>query len=549
MGSTLKTAAEGADDLARLLEEQAALRRVATLVAGGAAEVEIASAVTSEIGLLFSGDVANTMRWDGQSLQVIGDWRTDGQPEATGRIFSFGGDTISARVIAASAPARIDSPADLYSEFGQARWAELGIGASIGAPIVVANRIWGVVTVSRHVGAAPFERGAEEHLANFAGLVAQAIANSQARRDVAALIEEQSALRRIATLVAGGRPPSEVLHELTAQVGRLFEARAVELVEWEGVLDEVVIVNAWTAGPLPPPQRGGRLHPDPDGATIRVLETGLASRSIDAAPGGPVESVIAAPVIINASLRGALAARRGEDQPFPADAEQRLRSFADLAAQSISNDRTQRELRLSRARIVREGDAARRRLERNLHDGAQQRLVAVSMSLRLAHARFESDPERARELLASASEELTHALQELRDLARGLHPAILSERGLAPALEALARRSQLPVTIANAVQDRLPESIEAAAYYVVAESLTNAAKYAGASRVTVAVRCGDGLARVEVVDDGAGGATVSEGSGLQGLADRVEALGGRFEVDSPPGSGTAVRAFIPLVDL
>jgi signal transduction histidine kinase len=332
-------------------------------------------------------------------------------------------------------------------------------------------------------------------------------------------------------------------------VGRLFDARAVEIVQWEGVLDEVVVVNAWTAEPFPPPQRGDRLRPDPDGATIRVLETGLASRSIDAAPAGPVESVIAAPVIINASLRGALAARRGEDAPFAVDAEQRLRSFADLAAQSISNDRTQRELRRSRARIVREGDAARRRLERNLHDGAQQRLVAVSMSLRLAQARLDADPAQARELLASASEELGHALQELRDLARGLHPAILSERGLAPALEALARRSQLPVTVANSVHERLPESIEAAAYYVVAESLTNAAKYAGASQVTVAVRCGDGLARVEVADDGAGGATISDGSGLQGLADRVEALGGRFEVDSPPGAGTVVRAFIPLADL
>jgi signal transduction histidine kinase len=541
MASVSDPAARDAGDLERLLEEQAALRRVATLVASGAAETEIVSAVASEIGRLLDADTANALRWDGETLQVIGEWFVDGRELPTGRLYVFGGDTISARVIEAAAPARIDSADDLKSDFARKRWVELGIGASLGAPILVEGAVWGVVTVSRFPGREPFEAGAEDHLGDFAGLVAQAIANAAARAEMAALVEEQSALRRIATLVAGGRPPREVLSEVTAQVGRLFDAHAVHIVEWQGVLDEVAVVCAWTADPLPPPQEGDLLHPPPEGAIISVLETGSAYRSAE----GDV-AAIAAPLIINATLRGTLSVHRGPDRPFPPGAEARLRSFADLAAQSISNHRAQEELRASRARIVAAGDTARQRLERNLHDGAQQRLVSVSISLRVALARLAEDPDGARGLLAAAAEELTHALQDLRDLARGLHPAILSEHGLKPALEALVRRAQLPVTVANHVDGRLPAPVEAAAYYVVAEALTNVQRYAGATGVTVTVRCGDGQARVEVTDDGRGGATMSQGSGLRGLADRVEALGGRIELDSRRGSGTTVRALIPL---
>jgi signal transduction histidine kinase len=541
MASLSGPAARGADDLARLLDEQAALRRVATLVASGKAETEIVSAVASEIGQLLGADMASALRFDGESLQVIGDWFADKRRLEADRSYTFGGDTISARVIEASAPARLDSADDLRSDFARERWRELGIGASLGAPIIVEGAVWGVVLVSRYASNPPFEPGAEHRLADFAGLVAQAIANAAARREMAALVEEQSALRRIAMLVAGGRPPQEVLTEVTAQVGRLFEALAVNVVEWQGVQDEVAVVCAWTADPLPPPQAGELMHPDPKGAIISVLETGHAHRSSESDA-----SAIAAPLIINATVRGTLSLHRGVDHPFPPGAESRLRSFADLAAQSISNHQAQEELRASRARIVNAGDTARQRLERNLHDGAQQRLVSVSISLRVALARLDADPEKSRELLNAAADELAHALQELRDLARGLHPAILSEHGLKPALEALARRAPLPVTVANEVEERLPAPVEAAAYYVVSESLTNVVRYAKASEVTVGVRCSDGLARVEVADDGTGGARMSEGSGLRGLADRVEALGGRVELDSPPGAGTTVRAIIPV---
>jgi PAS domain S-box-containing protein len=206
--------------------------------------------------------------------------------------------------------------------------------------------------------------------------------------------------------------------------------------------------------------------------------------------------------------------------------------------------RQEQELRKSRVRLVRAGDEARQRLERNLHDGAQQRLVSLSLALRLAHARLKEDPAEAERLLEGASAELAQALEELRELARGIHPAVLSERGLAAALETLAGRAPLPVAV-SVPDERLPAPVEAAAYYVVSEALANVAKYAEASAVEISVVRRNGRAVVEVADDGVGGADPTRGSGLRGLVDRVEALDGVLEVESHPGAGTRIRAQIP----
>jgi PAS domain S-box-containing protein len=203
------------------------------------------------------------------------------------------------------------------------------------------------------------------------------------------------------------------------------------------------------------------------------------------------------------------------------------------------------ELAASRARIVAAGDVERRRLERNLHDGAQQRLVSLALTLRLAQASLDSDPAAARATLEEAREELALALEELRELARGLHPAVLSDRGLGAAVEMLAGRAPVPVEIAEVPGDRLPEPVEAAAYFLIAEALTNVAKYARASAVRVRVVTDDAGVLVEVSDDGVGGADPARGSGLRGLADRVEALGGSLDVVSPAGAGTSLRATIP----
>jgi len=203
------------------------------------------------------------------------------------------------------------------------------------------------------------------------------------------------------------------------------------------------------------------------------------------------------------------------------------------------------ELRASRARIVEAADAARRKLERDLHDGAQQRLVGLALSLRMARDRLGSDPDQARALLDEASEELARATDELRELARGIHPAVLTDRGLSAALTALAKRSPLTVELDDGVGERLPEPVEAAAYFVVAEALTNAARHAGTDRARVEVARRDGLLRVAVRDEGRGGADPA-GSGLRGLADRVQALDGELDISSAPGSGTRIEARIPL---
>jgi signal transduction histidine kinase len=230
-----------------------------------------------------------------------------------------------------------------------------------------------------------------------------------------------------------------------------------------------------------------------------------------------------------------------------------LRSVAAAAGLAMENERLQaqlrarvEELRASRDRIVEASTAERRRLERNLHDGAQQRLVALSLTMRLAQVNVHKDPAKAEAMLAAAHDELTLALGELRELARGIHPAVLSDRGLGAALEALAGRAPIAVDLANVPEERLPEPIEAAAYFVVAEALTNVVKYAHASQATVSVQRNNGHAIVEIADDGIGGADPDRGSGLRGLADRVSALDGRMRLDSPAGAGTRLRAEIPV---
>jgi signal transduction histidine kinase len=254
---------------------------------------------------------------------------------------------------------------------------------------------------------------------------------------------------------------------------------------------------------------------------------------------------VAAPVSFGGRLWGAVIVSSVNPEPFADGAEDRLASFAELAAQALANAEARQQLAASRARIVEAGDAERRRLERNLHDGAQQRLVSLALNLRLAARACDPDDATALAAFDRAGEELSQALEELRELARGIHPAVLSDRGLEPAIEALVARTPVPVRIAIELEQPLPEPVEAAAYYVVAEALTNAAKHSHASEVSVRIARENGFARIEVADDGVGGADTEGGSGIRGLVDRVEALGGRLTLESPLGSGTTVLAAIP----
>ena len=536
------------EELERVVDEQAALTRIATLVATGATEAELAAAVSFETGALFGAQSASVLRCDGETIRVIGSWQADSSDAPRpAPVLRYGGDTITVRVVETAAPARVDSAAELKTAFGRQRWSELGLQASIGAPIMVDRKVWGVVAASRTQRGDQFPIGDEERLRDFSALVAQAIVNAEARRETAAVMAEQSSLRRIATVVAAGRTQAAVLDAVTAEAGKLFGATSVTLARWEGVQDEVVVAAAWSAPGSTPVRPGSLYHPDPGGPTLALLEAGVACRGIESSRERGSVSVIAAPVITSGRLYGALTAARAAEEPFPAAAEIRLRSFADLAAQGIANERARAELRASRARIVRTADETRRRLERNLHDGAQQRLVSVSLALRLVEQMLETNPPTAMAVLQSASKELAEAMEELRELARGLHPALLNDYGLAPALEAVSARAPFPVKITNVPHERrLPAPVEAAIYYVVSESLTNAAKHAAPSAARVAVTCTGDTVSVEIADDGSGGASPEAGSGLRGLVDRVEALGGELTISSPRGAGTLVRADLPL---
>jgi PAS domain S-box-containing protein len=388
----------------------------------------------------------------------------------------------------------------------------------------------------------------------FCGYLRDVTEQLAAERALRHLADEQAALRRVATAVAAEVEQDQLFALVTEQVGLLLDANRANVFRFEDD-DTVTAVGTWSTGNAVYVTAGARIPLDGPIATELVRRTGRPARVDDFARVGGTTGArmrelglrcsVAAPVSIGGRLWGALSASSVDPGPFPEGAEHRLASFADLAAQALANIEAREQLAASRARLVEAGDAERRRLERNLHDGAQQRLIATSLAVRLAARRLEGDPE-VHEMLARAGDELNLALEELREIARGLHPATLTDHGLRAAVNALAALAPVPVLIEIDLEDRLPEAIEAAAYYVVAETLTNVAKYAAASEARVHIARVDGRAEVEVADDGVGGADARGGSGLRGLADRVEALGGRLTVTSPAGAGTQVRAELPL---
>ncbi|HEX6744407.1 MAG TPA: GAF domain-containing protein [Solirubrobacteraceae bacterium] len=386
----------------------------------------------------------------------------------------------------------------------------------------------------------------------FCGYLRDVTERRRAERALQGMAEEQAALRRVATAVAAELEPERLFGLIAEEVGRALDAGIGNILRYNGD-GTALVMGVWSDGADTIPV-GTTL--DLDGNTVAptiwrtrrparydTLE-GKTGSLADQLRATGIKAAVGAPVIFAGDLWGAVIIS-SDDAPFAPEAEFRVGDFADLAAQAIANAHARDELAASRMRIVEASDAERRRLERNLHDGAQQRLVATSLAVRMAARRANDDPA-LRTMLDGAGDELTLALEELRELARGLHPAVLSDHGLCAAVEAVAERAPLPVTVDVPIDERLPETVEAAAYFVVCEALTNVAKYAHASAARVRVERSDGHATVEVVDDGVGGADERDGSGLRGLADRVEALGGRLVVTSPVGEGTAVRARLPV---
>jgi signal transduction histidine kinase len=260
-----------------------------------------------------------------------------------------------------------------------------------------------------------------------------------------------------------------------------------------------------------------------------------------------IRSSVGCPIVVSGSLWGVIAASSKAETPFPADVEQRIGEFTKLVAIAVANAEARTEIAASRARIVAAADESRRRIERDLHDGAQQRLVAIMLRLRGLVTAVPPGLDEVTDGLADIGSGLDNVLEDLREISRGIHPAILSRGGLAPVLKTLARRSPVPVELDVFVTTRLPDQVEVAAYYVVSEALTNAAKHADASVARVVVGTTTDSLRLSIRDDGVGGADPSRGSGLIGLKDRVEAVGGTFCVDSPAGAGTSLLVDLPLL--
>src|SRR3954447_1630787 len=368
------------------------------------------------------------------------------------------------------------------------------------------------------------------------------------------LSDEQSALRRVATQVAQGVPPGVLFTAVTEEVGRLCDADLARMERYEPD-GTVTGVAAWSRVPAHLTV-GERFDLDGlsvarevrrRGGPIRLESFAGESGTIaQEAQMLGIRSSIGCPITVGGQLWGVVAASTTRDSPFPAKTEAQIAGFTELVATAIENAEARAELMASRARVVATADRTRRQIERNLHDGAQQRLVSLALRLQTAQAKV---PLELIELTAELDQVhggLTDALEDLRETARGIHPAILAEGGLSPALKSLGRRSAIPIRLTLRAEPRLSERLEASAYYFVSQALTNAAKHSHASLVAVTTDITGDALRVEVRDNGQGGAAFSRGTGLLGLRDRVEALGGRLSLDSPRGAGTTLTAEFPL---
>ena len=374
--------------------------------------------------------------------------------------------------------------------------------------------------------------------------------------DVETVVAEQSALRRVATLVArDSTGPPEVFESVTEESAKVLGAQVSSLVRFDDTTAGTT-VGGWSAPGYSHPPVPRRIPLDGDTAVPTVSRTDAPARlrDVQGLPGDVadmlralgIRSAVAAPIRVDGRTWGAIVLSATEPDGFTDRDESRLCDFAELVAHAISNAEARLQLAESRARLVKASDTARRRFERNLHDGAQQWFVALSLTLRRASELLDSDPDEAARLLADGRAQLEAGLRDLRELARGLHPAELTEHGLGAAIEALAIRTPVPIELHLAVDERLPEVVESAVYYLTAEALTNVVRYARASAATIHLVCDDGEVTVTVADDGVGGADPANGSGLRGLGDRVEALGGRLVVESAPGSGTRLEARLPI---
>jgi signal transduction histidine kinase len=550
--ATATANAESREALERLAGEQAALRRVAELVAREEAPAEVFAAIAEEVGHLLEGRELRILRYEGDTAVVVGASGGRVQAFPVGFRVPLGGDNTITRVFNTGKLARV---ADYRTATGPVSELAKGAGArnTLAVPVLVGARTWGaIVTGSETDEEVPPD--AESRLEQFTELMATAISNAAARAEVERLADEQAALRRVATLVAQGVRPDEVFSAVSEEIGRLFGTNiaGVTRFDHDGPTLVFVGVSKHVEAVIP---IGTRWQLDDALASAEVYRTGRSARadavdwSAISGPVGPAGrrvgavSTVASPIIVEGCLWGTATVSASE--PLPADADDRLEKFSELLATAIANAEGRSELAASRRRIVAASDDARRRIERDLHDGVQQQLVSLSLELDEVEAAHPAE-DALKERLASMSDDVGSILDSLVEIARGIHPAILWQGGLEAALISLGRRSAVPVEVNARIDCSLPDPVEVAAYYVVSEALTNVAKHARASVVHIAATTDDGTLTLVVRDDGVGGAALGEGSGLVGLQDRVEALGGTIAIDSLPGEGTRVAITLPI---
>ena len=544
----------GPVSLDKLAEEQAALRRVATLVAGASAPEEVMAAVAEEVGLLLDADLSTVNRYEENGDRVVlASWTSlEENVVPVGTRGTMDGRNVATMVFETQQPARKSHHGP---DLGPTAAAVLAarMRCSIAVPVVVERRLWGAICLgSMHH---EFPRDAETRLADFTELVATAIANAEARAELRAYADEQAALRRVAMHVADGARADEVFAVVCAEIGQLLDADVTTLNRYDDEGRFLVIVGTWASRAGVEVPKDMQIEMTPSCVSAVVWNTGRSARidgydvrttTVTPELTRDVRSAIGAPILVDGRRWGVVGVSSSQ-RPLPAGTESRLVAFADLVATAIANAESQAALSAARARIVSTADETRRRIERNLHDGVQQQLVSLALYARYARTLV---PAEARDLdaqLEGIRAALDDVLAEVRRIAQGLYPAVLSKGGLRPAIGAIVGRTPVPTTLDVRV-DRLPQPLEVAAYDAVSEALKNAAKHAEASHVHVTIERDDEhrVVRVCVSDDGRGGASLEAGTGLVGVKDRVEALGGRMCLTSEPGAGTTYDIALPF---
>jgi signal transduction histidine kinase len=549
----------------RIADEQAALRRVATLIARGVEPSEVFDAVTDEMRRCLHAMTAGLWRFEttGEITLMAGAAEEPGQLAKwpAGTRTPVDGNNLASAVLRTGRAARMDAYEDTAGSIA-ARVREVGVRAAVGVPVIVDGSLWGLAAVgSTRPG--PMPADTEARISDFAELVATALSNAATRAELQAsrdelrvLAEQQAALRHVATLVARSVAPSEVFSAVALEMARWLHAGHAALYQYaDDALVPLAISHDDGLQPLP---KGLRLRLEGDNVAAMVQSTGGAAR-MERSEDAPVrhagrirgfvmDSAVGVPIVVDGHVWGVAMVGSLRGESLPPDTEARMRDFADLVATAIANAATRAELIASRARIVAAADEGRRQLERDLHDGTQQRLIGLGLQLRVAESSVPPELPVLRNQLGDIVSGLTGVSTDLREISRGIHPAILSKGGLGPALKVLTRRSAVPVILDLAIDRRLPDSVEVGAYYVVSEALTNVAKHSRAAQVAVRAHAEDHALRMSIQDDGIGGADFGRGSGLLGLRDRVEALGGKLRIQSPAGSGTSLDITIPLED-